>query len=64
MMIVNNMFATKIILLTDRIAKISGLLRWSKSKASMSSGDRQQLAIGYATVDDIDTIPPYDDPLY
>ena len=64
MMIVNNMFATKIILLTDRMAKISGLLRWSKSKTSMSDRDRHQLAMDYATVDDIDTISPYDDPLY
>lgn len=63
-MIINNMFATKITLLTDRIAKISGLLLRSKFKASMSSCDRHQLAIDYSTVEEIDAVPPYDDPLY
>jgi len=64
MMIVNNMFVTKITLLTDRIAKIPRFLRWSKSKASISSHDRQQLASDYSAIDEIDTVPPYDDPLY
>lgn len=64
-MIVNNMFVTKVTLLTDRVAKISALLLWSnKFKASMSSHDRHQLSNDYSTVDQIDTVPPYDDPLY
>jgi hypothetical protein len=65
MMIVNNMFITKITLLTDRIAKIPKLLLGSKNfKASTSSHDRHQLANDRSTVDLIDTVPPYDDPLY
>ncbi|PSB58132.1 hypothetical protein C7B77_05950 [Chamaesiphon polymorphus CCALA 037] len=64
-MIVNNMFVTKITLLTDRIAKISELLRWSKKfKSSMSAHDRHQLANDCSTVDLIEPVPPYDDPLY
>jgi hypothetical protein len=64
-MIVNNMFVTRITLLTDRIAKISELLLWSKKfKASTLAHDRHQLANDRSTVDLIDTVPPYDDPLY
>ena len=64
-MIVNNMFVTRITLLTDRIAKIPELLLWSKKfKASMSAHDRHQIANDCSTVDLIDTVPPYDDPLY
>lgn len=64
MMIVNNMFVTIITLLTDRLAKISGLLLRSKFTASMSAHDRHQLASDYSAVDQIDAVPPYDDPLY
>ena len=64
-MIVNNIFVTIITFLTDRIAKIPELLLWSKKfKASMSDHDRHQLANDCSTVDLIDTVPPYDDPLY
>ncbi|WP_232432235.1 hypothetical protein [Chamaesiphon minutus] len=58
------MFATKLTLLTDRIAKIPGLRVWSKFKSSMSAHDRHQLANHYSTVEEIDDVPPYDDPLY
>ena len=65
MMIVNNMFITKVTLLTDRVAKISALLLWSKkSKSSMSAHERHQLANDCSTVNLIDPVPPYDDPLY
>lgn len=64
MMIANNMFAIKITLLTDRLAKIPGLLLSSKLEASTSSHDRHQLANDYSTVDLIAPVPPYDDPLY
>lgn len=64
MMIYNNMLITKITLLTDRMAKIPGLLLWSKSKASMSDRDLHQLVSDYSNVDQIDVVPPYDDPLY
>ena len=59
------MFVTKITFLTDRIAKIPELLLWSKKfKASMSTHGCHQPANDLSTVDLIDPVPPYDDPLY
>lgn len=64
-MIVNNMFIRKITFLADRIAKIPELLLWSKKfKTSTSPHNSHQLANDCSTVDLIDTVPPYDDPLY
>ena len=59
------MFVIKNTLSTDRIAKIPELLLWSKKfKASMSAYGCHQPANDLSTVDLIDAVPPYDDPLY
>ena len=64
-MIVNNMIVIKNTPLIDRITKIPELLLWPKKfKASMSAHGCHQPANDLSTVDLIDTVPSYDDPLY